>query len=308
MIAAATSCVTYWRHWRVCRTSRARSPRSRTLSPGHDGGSPACSAASGICAPPGSPADARIASSTRVTRTRAAGRSGWTPSRPTLYAPHHVDNEGAGYRAQRVCNRGYGNRRAPRPTIAATRHPSRMQKLILSRADLRWPLTAAAHAAIKSKSSRPDDEACSASRAVRQRRAYTGSAMIASSPRRLIARPVGASAPSGKQSCDPAGGRHQTIGCGAQSDHAGVPPPHRIRGIAVTPSPEAARSRSRGKGGAMVGAGPGSLARHRLAPRRREITFGRRRHRRFVAHRDDRPPRMRSSRGWRGSTSPGRWV
>ena len=50
----------------------------------------------------------------------------------------------------------------------------------------------------------------------------------------------------------------------------------RNRGIAVTPSREAARSHSRGRsrGGGRCGTGP--LARHRLAPRRREITFGRR--------------------------------
>jgi len=63
---------------------------------GHDGGSPACSAASGICVAPTSPADARIASWTSVTRTRAAGRCGWTTARPTLYAPHHVDSAGVG--------------------------------------------------------------------------------------------------------------------------------------------------------------------------------------------------------------------
>ena len=47
------------------------------------------------------------------------------------------------------------------------------------------------------------------------------------------------------------------------------------RGIAVTPSREAARSHSRGRRRGDGGCGTGPLARYRLAPRRREITFGR---------------------------------
>jgi len=57
-------------------------------------------------------------------------------------------------------------------------------------------------------------------------------------------------------------------------------PGDRKRGIAVTPSREAARSHSRGRRRGDGGCGPGPLARNRLAPRRREITFGRQRNRR----------------------------
>ena len=49
----------------------------------------------------------------------------------------------------------------------------------------------------------------------------------------------------------------------------------RMRGIAVTPSREAARSHSRGGSRGDGGCWTGPLARYRLAPRRREITFGR---------------------------------
>ena len=48
------------------------------------------------------------------------------------------------------------------------------------------------------------------------------------------------------------------------------------RGIAVTPSRDPARSHSRGRRRGDGACGPGSLARDRLAPGRREITFGRR--------------------------------
>jgi hypothetical protein len=49
-----------------------------------------------------------------------------------------------------------------------------------------------------------------------------------------------------------------------------------VRGIAVTPSRDAARSHLRGRTRGDGGCGADSLARYRLAPRRREITFGRR--------------------------------
>jgi hypothetical protein len=49
----------------------------------------------------------------------------------------------------------------------------------------------------------------------------------------------------------------------------------RVRGIAVTPSRDAARSLLRGRGRCDGGRWTGPLAHYRLAPRRREITFGR---------------------------------
>ena len=61
------------------------------------------------------------------------------------------------------------------------------------------------------------------------------------------------------------------------SDEIGAARRHSFRGIAVTPSREAARSHSRGRSRGDGGCGTGPLARHRLAPRRREITFGRQR-------------------------------
>ena len=48
-----------------------------------------------------------------------------------------------------------------------------------------------------------------------------------------------------------------------------------VRGEAVVPSREAARSHSRGRSRGDGECGTGPLARYRLAPRRREITFGR---------------------------------
>jgi hypothetical protein len=56
---------------------------------------------------------------------------------------------------------------------------------------------------------------------------------------------------------------------------AGVGRDDRSRGIAVTPSREAALSHSRGRSRGDGGCEPGPLARYRLAPRRRETTFGR---------------------------------
>jgi hypothetical protein len=50
---------------------------------------------------------------------------------------------------------------------------------------------------------------------------------------------------------------------------------YRVRGIAVTPSRQAARSHSCGRSRGDGGCGTGPLARYRLAPRRREIRFGR---------------------------------
>ena len=53
-------------------------------------------------------------------------------------------------------------------------------------------------------------------------------------------------------------------------------PRDRKRGIAVTLSRDAARSHSRGRTRGDGGCWTGALARYRLAPRRREMTFGRR--------------------------------
>ena len=72
-----------------------------------------------------------------------------------------------------------------------------------------------------------------------------------------------------------------------QRSRAGVAAPSRLhssgpwavddclRGIAVTPSRDAARSHLRGRSRGDGGCWTGALARYRLAPRRREMTFGR---------------------------------